>query len=193
MKKKPKTVAPARECEVCFRLLKNRQDRFCSKPCQYIGRWANRDAKEERRGLIRRFWLRVKKGRGCWLWVGNKTPKGYGTIGFNKKDIYAHRLAWELKHGPIPVGKWVLHSCDTANCVRHLFLGTPKDNSEDMVAKDRSTRGIRHPFAKLTEASVIYIKKNFEPGNGFDLARKFMVSRSAITSIVHGRNWRHVR
>jgi hypothetical protein len=46
------------------------------------------------------------------------------------------------------------HHCDNPPCcnpngTEHLFLGTPKDNSDDMLAKDRAARGDRHPSRLL--------------------------------------------
>ena len=62
------------------------------------------------------------------------------------ETAYAHRMAWELEHGPIPGDLWVLHRCDNPPCVRldHLFLGTHADNMADKVAKGRQARGDDH-------------------------------------------------
>lgn len=189
------TVEKVKKCEICRRKLIGEQERFCSKPCQYKGRWANRDLAGEWRGRIQKLWSMVKKnpGNSCWLWGGGKTAKGYGKTSVGGIELYVHRFVFELKHGKIPRGKQVLHSCDVRNCVRHLFLGTPKMNSEDMVKKGRSCRGSRKPNSKLTESAVAYIKKVFKRGNGGLLARYFGVTRSVITSIIYGRSWRHVR
>jgi len=48
-------------------------------------------------------------------------------------------VAWEDVNGPISDGLWVLHRCDNPPCCRpdHLFLGTPADNTADMIAKGR--------------------------------------------------------
>ena len=55
----------------------------------------------------------------------------------------AHRASWIMEFGPIPDGLLVLHKCDVRNCVRpgHLFLGTYKDNMDDMYAKGRGPTG----------------------------------------------------
>lgn len=73
----------------------------------------------------------------CWIWTGARMRYGYFQYG--KKLIGAHRVAWELRNGPIPDGLYVLHRCDNPPCVRpdHLFLGTAADNTADMVAKGR--------------------------------------------------------
>lgn len=79
---------------------------------------------------------------GCWLWTGRYGNNGYGTFGGGRKGerTGAHRLVWEITNGPIPDGLFVLHRCDVRGCVNpeHLFLGTAKDNTQDMMAKGRA-------------------------------------------------------
>jgi hypothetical protein len=75
----------------------------------------------------------------CLDFPGAKTPKGYGTLRFQGKTVLAHRLIYDLFFG-IPKGKHVLHRCDNPSCFRlsHLFVGSPKDNTDDMVSKGRA-------------------------------------------------------
>lgn len=55
------------------------------------------------------------------------------------KRVRASRLVFTEKHGPIPEGLNVLHTCDNTLCINpdHLFLGTLSDNTQDMIAKGR--------------------------------------------------------
>lgn len=91
-----------------------------------------------------RFFALIAKGDGCWTWTGATNRRnGYGY--FKRRDrrqMNTHRVAWEFAHGPIPDGLCVCHHCDNPRCVRpdHLFLGTQRENMQDMKAKGRGRR-----------------------------------------------------
>lgn len=77
----------------------------------------------------------VNPATGCWDWTATVTDRGYGTIGETvapgkSRSIYAHRLSYEMHHGPIPAGLVVDHVCDNRRCVNpdHLQLLTSKQN-----------------------------------------------------------------
>ncbi len=92
--------------------------------------------------LSDRFWSKVRRSRACWEWTG-ATRNGYGAFSVGNRQenrlLGAHRIAWEIQFGAVPDGLHVLHKCDNRKCVRpaHLFVGTPKDNLDDMSSKDR--------------------------------------------------------
>lgn len=54
--------------------------------------------------------------------------------------------------GPIPKGMFVLHKCDVRACVKpdHLFIGTKKDNTRDMMSKGRS-----YPIPKIGPEDIV--------------------------------------
>lgn len=124
----------------------------------------------------------------CWLWSGDIHDQfGYGLILVGKRTTLAHRVSWELHHGPIPDGLCVLHRCDTPPCVNpdHLFLGTQADNMRDKAVKNRNP-GVR----KLTTEEARTIKFSRKPTTA--LARHFKVACSTISDIRHDRNWKHI-
>jgi hypothetical protein len=85
-------------------------------------------------------YLRVDERTGCHLWTGYRDPVGYGRIYIEGAKRIAHRIAWEVAHGPIPEGMIVMHAvCDNPPCCNpeHLKLGTHADNARDRVKKGR--------------------------------------------------------
>ena len=143
--------------------------------------------------LESRFWSRVQKGPGCWLWKIYKGD-GYGRIKHNEKTSGAHRVSWEIHNGPIPKNLLVLHKCDVHACVNpdHLFLGTYQQNTQDMISKKRhnTPQGERHWKAKLTEKDVLNIYKDSR--QNCDLAKIYGVHHSIISKIKHRRIWKHL-
>ena len=143
-----------------------------------------------------RLLSRVKKNptTGCWEWVGGCTKKGYGVLRIttapNKSSGQkVHRVAYEIFRGPILEGLRVLHKCDNPPCVNpnHLFLGTPADNTKDMVEKGRTC-------SPLTIAAVREIRKALVGGESQQkIAVRFNVSQCTINNINIGHTWRHIK
>lgn len=148
--------------------------------------------------LEKRFFSNVIRGTGdeCWGWSGYLGNAGYAGFSIRHKPVGAHRVSWEIHHGPIPAGLYVCHHCDNPPCTRpeHLFLGTAKDNGDDMRAKGRAVhrapRGEQHRSAKLNEEQVLYVLASKDPGGV--LAARFGVSPQSIEGIRAGRTWKHL-
>ena len=95
------------------------------------------------------WWSKVSK-RGsdeCWLWLAGHDRDGYGKFavglgGKQQQHLRAHRFGYEQLAGPIPAGYVVCHSCDNPPCCNpaHWFLGTPLENNDDKVAKNRHAK-----------------------------------------------------
>lgn len=132
----------------------------------------------------------------CWPWMGRRLPNGYGELsasGKGGKHLRAHRVAWELKHGPIPEGLCVLHKCDNRPCCNpaHLFLGTRTDNSDDKVKKGRQARGQRVGSAKLSAVQVSEIRAAAAGGERVGaIARRYGVCHQNVSMIVRRKRWR---
>lgn len=155
--------------------------------------------------LVERFWERVEKSDGCWLWRGSLLTHGYGGLELRrradpKRKVHkAHRLSWEIHFGPIPEGMSVCHHCDTPPCVRpdHLFLGTALDNAHDKMRKGRlrvgNVRGEQNGAALLTEDQVREIRYAAAAGvKQVRLAETYGVSQMAVSQVVRRVTWRHV-
>lgn len=108
---------------------------------------------------------------GCWLWTGrgiqsttdrtHNEPYGAFTMG---RVVRAHRAAWMLFRGPIPVGTLICHHCDNPGCVNpdHLYVGTSIVNARDKMVRGRfvDVQGCKthcphgHPYSEENTAIV---------------------------------------
>jgi hypothetical protein len=131
---------------------------------------------------------------GCTLWLASTDTRGYGRLEWNGKQRPAHRLAWEVVHGPVPDGLHVCHKCDVPSCVNpdHLFLGTNAENMADMKRKGRgrAPRGAENPSAKLTEEAVRAIRIDSRPAT--HIAKDYGVSNVLVGHIKKRKAWKHV-
>lgn len=133
---------------------------------------------------------------GCHLWMGDCFDNGYGKFWYERKSHKAHRISWRLNCGTIPTGLLVLHKCDTPSCVNpdHLFLGTNKDNSQDMISKGRHSRkaprGEAQNKAKLKEADIPVIRADTRLNR--IIAADYGVTEATIAGVKTRRYWKHV-
>lgn len=154
-----------------------------------------------------RFLSRVKSGGviECWPWILGLDHYGYGQFSIGTKKIKAHRMAYELAKGPIPIGLCVLHECDNPKCCNpsHLTTGTHKLNSEQAVMRDRVSRGKRHSLtqrgegngrSKLTEADVLEIRRLHasKEATYSEIIKKFKVAKSLVGRILSRESWSHI-
>lgn len=138
-----------------------------------------------------RILSRHRREGDCWIWTGAVGKDGYGVIGVGRKQFRAHRAAYEAFNGS-PDGKLVCHSCDRPLCVNpdHLFLGTPRDNTRDMIAKGRAPaprRNTAHHATKITHKDRAVIRQARAAGESLSaLAERHGVVFQTISAICRG-------
>lgn len=171
----------------------------------YMRQWTNGTTDIIRKpstSPLDRFWKFVNKsgpmhsalGTPCWAWTGAKTSRGYGQISTvrGKSPAIAPRISYEIHFGGIPCGLDVLHKCDNPACVNpeHLFVGTAKDNADDMINKGRHAHGERHPLSKLKEDEVRAIRA--DERSAAQIAADYGVSRSNVRRVKIRKLWAHI-
>jgi len=132
---------------------------------------------------------------GCWIWTGTILKSGYGRLkNLDGKQMPAHRISYEIHHGPIPSGKLVMHSCDQRACVcpTHLQLGSHADNMADMKRKLRGPMGDRNTNAKLDADKVREIRGLFGKVSIDEIAGAYHVTPAAVCMAICRYTWRHV-
>lgn len=128
---------------------------------------------------------------GCWLWLANCSPRGYGKLTVEGKSYRAHRVVFFLVHGMWP--PLVRHKCDNPYCVNpdHLEAGTNLDNSKDCLSRGRQARGEKQGASILTEDNARFIKTSLrDKTHGvMKLSRMFGVQHTTVSRIGLGKSW----
>lgn len=83
-----------------------------------------------------RFWAKVDRGPGCWVWTGGKTKDGYGRVRICDRNFVSHRVSYEWANGAIPEGLELDHLCRNKACVNpeHLEPVTRVENQRRRAA-----------------------------------------------------------
>ena len=146
--------------------------------------------------LSARFWGRVLKSSGCWIWAGPKRrPGGYGLFWTGERRERSHRMSFRLSVGPIPEGLNVCHHCDNPSCVRpdHLFIGTHRDNVLDKHRKGRTGCGEQLRKSTLREHDIRWIRTMNGAISQAAMAKRYRVHPATINRIIRLKSWLHVK
>lgn len=153
--------------------------------------------------LKNRISSNVKRNGRCIEWQGTLSDNGYGRINVNGRHNRVHRVVYELYRQPIPEGMYICHRCDNPRCCNpdHLFAGTPRQNSRDMLRKGRhktfargEVSGERNPRALLTDDDVVNIREQYASSNVTlkQLAKQYGVHFDTISKVINRVTWSHV-
>lgn len=118
--------------------------------------------------------------------------KGYLRVSIGMKRYFVHRLVAE-KFVHNPDGKPQVNHINgdkTDNRASNLEWVTNADNRAHAVETGLQIHGESCPWAKLTEKEVLYIKSSSDSRK--ELAARFGVSPTTISSIRNGRTWKQV-
>ena len=133
-------------------------------------------------------------GSECLIWPYARIPNGYGTIKHQGKTTLVHRRVCEDVIGAPPTPQHdAAHSCGKGHlgCVspHHLSWKTKSENQADRILHGTHQRGERNKSSKITEeqAKEIIFLKGKEKQN--DIAKRYGVTREAISKIHSGKNW----
>ena len=162
--------------------------------CQWV------DFDQMKIDISKRFWAKVNidSPLKCWNWTGARIG-GYPRFMVDKKNNIGTRWLFFHLHPEADRVLKVCHHCDNPGCVNpwHLFLGTQKQNVQDMICKGRrrcpAPRGEANGNSVLTENIVRSIRASkFKRGEPAKLAKEIGISASVLYSVIRGESWRHV-
>lgn len=119
--------------------------------------------------------------------------KGYGQkrIPGTKSKTTLHRMVYAEHNGLALAdleGKVIRHTCDNTRCINpaHLIEGTPQDNMNDKVERNRCPK----PGAVLSAEQVEYIRAHYKPKcrtNGAKaMAERFGVTMNTVWRVAAG-------
>lgn len=180
----------------------NSKTKFCSRKCLKAY-----SQEEPMRTVRERFYSYVNDAPGqgpngdCHTMNKPLGACGYPLFSLNGKEHPASWTAYWLEYGVLPdfkgKGERACHTCDFRECVnfRHIFIGTAKDNIDDMVSKWRHCHGENARTAKLTDTDVmaikILLKTGVYPGDA-EAAAIFGVGRSTMSYVRRELRWKHI-
>ena len=136
------------------------------------------------------FWRHVTKASDCWHFHANDT---YGRF----RGFSAHRVAYRLAVGPIPVGYVIAHKCDNKRCCNpsHLEAVTSGKNNRDAHARSITHEQGEQRYNAILNESLVreIVRLNRELGLGrVRISRRLGIRANAVKKVLEGRTWSHI-
>lgn len=129
----------------------------------------------------------------CWEWLKYCGNDGYGRCTHQGiRSVRVSRICWEISRKR-KIGNLIIrHTCDNPKCVNpfHLRKGTIKQNSQDMVERNRSLSGEKHSLTNFTNKDVQQILIDLQNNILLkDIAFRYKVTETTIYQIAYGLTW----
>lgn len=135
----------------------------------------------------------------CGRVVGRKSRDGYIRVivrraGGSCATWYAHRLVWEVVHGPVPSSMEVDHlDGNPSNCrLDNLQLVTGSENRSLQRARSMAKYGSPSSTCKLSIAEVRAVLRTVGTVPTRVWARRYGVDAATIRRIRERKAWQHV-
>ena len=167
---------------------------YCEMHYYRVRRHGNPFVKKDFKGKRKPITYKVDEN-GCHICNSHfKNVHGYPKMYWKGKGQNAHRVIYQMKHGDLDKKTVVRHKCDVRNCINinHLELGTHKDNSQDMVRRNRHHYGEINRNSKLTKKEVLQIRDLTKLYSQRELAKMYNVGKTTVARVQNRIMWTHI-
>lgn len=121
----------------------------------------------------------VDPDTGCWVWLGTKDDKGYGSWRLKGRLRPAHRVMYEELVGAIPDDMVIDHRCRNPSCVNPAHL-------EPVTFAENIRRGTH---VKLTPELMAEIRRLHGTMSERAIARRLGLHHRTVSGFLRGRTW----
>lgn len=120
-----------------------------------------------------RFWHLVAKPtpQSCWPWLGGTHQRGYGRTHWNGQQEQAHRIAWQIEHGPIEPGYEIVQTCGDKLCCNPAHLVSQPDKCKSQAYLYRQLDRLQAQIERL-EATKLQIERQLATVSGETASRE---------------------
>lgn len=137
------------------------------------------------------------EGDDCLTWPYATGSDGAGVVTYDGRQQSAAAVMCFLAHGepPTPLHE-AAHNCGKGHeaCINpgHLRWATRSENHADKHIHGTALCGERHPWARITEDDVRFMRTMKGRMPVPEMARQFGIGTSAVYAILSRKRWPHV-